>query len=186
MEYLKDCDVAWLLGVIAGDGHVDRYFVEISDRHKENLEVVGEAVSKLGYKYVITKDLRENRYRLWVNSKKFVNFLISELGYSPSLKIPQKTFNKLCFTQGLYDAEGYVEYWKPRNAVRINFANKSAAVIDLVLSALKNAGITKPYVRHTSRAYRIQIYRKKDVETYAAKIGFRYPTKRNKLALLLF
>ena len=31
-----DSRIAWLLGVIQGDGYVGRYFVEVSDKYEEN------------------------------------------------------------------------------------------------------------------------------------------------------
>nr|BAA86984.1 homing endonuclease [uncultured archaeon pHGPA13] len=151
-------DVWWLLGVIAGDGYVGKYFVEISDMHKENLEVVADAIRKLGCKPVITKDARERRYRLWVNSKAFAD-LIKGLGFP----IPKPPFNHVAYVQGLYDAEGHVEYWRPKRTVRINFANKNWDIIRLVIETLTSIGVQKPYVRYSSRSYRVQLYRKEDV-----------------------
>ncbi|RFA93061.1 hypothetical protein CGL51_13540 [Pyrobaculum aerophilum] len=105
---------------------------------------------------------------------------------SLGLPIPQTSFDAKAFVQGLYDAEGYVEYWKPRRTVRINFANKNWEIIKLVVETLKGVGIKKPYVRYSSRSYRIQLYRKDDVMAFAQNIGFRYPTKYNKLKIPSF
>ncbi len=174
-------DVWWLFGVIAGDGHVSRYFVEISDMYKENLEVVAGVIKKLGYKAVITRDRRENRYRLWVNSKAFAD-LVRGIG----TPIPRVEFDRIAFVQGLYDAEGYVEFWKPRKIIRINFANKDEEIIRLVIRTLKGIGIEKPYIRYSTRCYRVQIYRKVDVLTYIKNIGFRYPSKQRRLLSFSF
>ena len=173
-------DIWWLFGVIAGDGHVNRYFVEISDAYKENLEIVARVIRELGYKAVITRDKREKRYRLWVNSKAFADY-VREIG----TPIPRVKFEVNAFVQGLYDAEGYVEFWKPRRTIRINFANRDEEIVKLVVEALKNIGVEKVYMRYSSRSYRVQIYRKTDVLVFAENIGFRYTTKQNRLLSLL-
>ena len=172
-----DEDIAWLLGVIQGDGHVDRYFVEVSDAHKENLDVVASVISKLGYRAVIKRDSRERRYRLWVNSVDFVRF-IERSDLLDKGSVPDTIRGRLVipYVQGLYDAEGYVEFWKPRRMLRINFAYKYYNIARYVAEVLANHGI-RPYMRFSSKVYRVQVYRKEDVSKFFTVIGFRYPTK---------
>ena len=43
--------------------------------YEENLRVVASVIMWMGYSVVIRRDVRENRYRLWVNSVKFTNFI---------------------------------------------------------------------------------------------------------------
>ena len=176
-----DNDVAWLLGVITGDGHVGRYFVEISDKYRKNLMIVKKVIEQLGFKAIITKDKRENRYRLWVNSVSFVNYL-KRMGLVRGGCLPSQILNTTntnlitSYIKGLFDAEGYIELWKPRNTIRINFANSSEEVSFFVRDKLREMGL-KPYFRYSSKAYRIQLYRKTDVKTYISLIGFKYPSK---------
>ncbi len=178
---------AWLLGLIVGDGHVSRYFVEISDRFYENLAFTKDIISQLGFKSKITKDKKENRYRLRITSKKFVKKL-QELGYKDNFTIPRLILQSRdkdivhSFVRGLYDAEGYIEKWKPRNIIRINFSNKSLKIVEFVLKVLGAINI-KTYFRYSCRAYRIQIYRKRDVEKFLGNIGFWYPKKLERLKI---
>ncbi|WP_181933416.1 LAGLIDADG family homing endonuclease, partial [Pyrobaculum aerophilum] len=81
MASISSFDIWWLLGVIVGDGYVGKYFVEISDMHRENLEVAAEVIRRLGFRPVITKDAREKRYRLWVNSSRL--YKKSGLAHTP-------------------------------------------------------------------------------------------------------
>ncbi len=37
-------DMDWLLGVVHGDGCIQKYFVEISDEHERNLSIVRDVV----------------------------------------------------------------------------------------------------------------------------------------------
>ena len=176
MVYL-DRDTAWLLGVIQGDGYVGRYFVEISEAYEENLAVVASVISRLGYRAVLRKDPRERRYRLWVNSAAFARF-IRECGLLDKRRVPAVIRDELVipYVQGLYDAEGYVEFWKPRRLLRVNFAYKYFDIVKFVVNLLSNYGI-RPYVRFSSRVYRVQVYRKRDAVKFFEVIGFRYPTK---------
>ena len=77
-----------MLGIIVGDGYVSKYYVCISDMYYENLVLVKKVLIELGYKAVITRDRNENRYRLWINSVKFVNML-KRLGYKSNKKVPR-------------------------------------------------------------------------------------------------
>ena len=178
---VMSAEEAWLLGLVIGDGHVSVYFVEISDRFKENLIIAKSVIEMLGFDAKITRDNRENRYRLWVNSRKFVEKL-HELGYANNMRVPKTIINcedsKIihAFIRGLYDAEGYVENWRSRGMMRINFSNKSKEIIDFIAKILRSLGI-KPYLRYSSKAYRIQIYRKQDVHKFLQEIGFSYPSK---------
>ncbi len=177
-------DLAWLIGVVQGDGHVNKYFVEISDRYKENLEVVASVISKLGFKTVISKDSRESRFRLWINSKDFAA-LLRNYGADRKDRVPRiKPELYTHYISGIYDAEGYIEYWKLRGLLRINLAYKYEEVVDFIANVLRDHGI-KPYVRFSSRVYRIQIYRKGDVRTFIEHIGFRYPSKKIRVNSLL-
>ena len=135
MQSFKDVDyekIAWLLGVISGDGHIDKYFVEISDMHYENLVVVSKIIQEMGYRTSITADKHERRYRLWVNNISFVRLVKEIFGLKRNGLIPTwiKKYQSegdlvvlKGFIRGLYDAEGYIEYWKPRKTLRINFTN---------------------------------------------------------------
>ena len=182
-----DSCISWLLGIIVGDGYVSRYFVEISDQYCENLLIVKKCVEVLGYKAVISKDRRENRYRLWINSKRFVEYVCS-LGVKqssiPSYVVAGGLQEKLRFIQGLFDAEGYIEFWKPRRSIRINFANKDRDLICFVSNMLRLLGI-KTYVRFSSKVYRLQIYSKRDISAYMKYVGFAYPTKIRRYQALL-
>jgi len=82
--------------------------------------------------------------------------------------------------KGLYDAEGYVEYWKPRRRLRVVLTNKSEQLIRFSYNYLKLNGL-KPYLRYSSRAFRIQIYRKRDLFWFISNIRFNYPSKIKKL-----
>mgnify|MGYP001773281916 CR=1 FL=1 len=86
-----------------------------------------------------------------------------------SLGVPvsRTSFNIKAHVQGLYDAEGHVEYWKLRQIVRINFTNKNWDIVKLVVETLKSVGAQKPYVRYSSRSYRVQLYRRGDVFVFA-------------------
>ena len=179
-------EIAWLLGIITGDGHINKYYIVISDKYYENLKVVKSVIKKLGYKSKITRDKYEDRYRLWINSKKFVLY-IKPLGLSASGQLPvyilSKKYNHALvrsFLKGLYDAEGYVEYWKPRRRLRVVLTNKSEQLIRFSYNYLKLNGL-KPYLRYSSRAFRIQIYRKRDLFWFISNIGFNYPSKIKKL-----
>ena len=105
----------------------------ISDMYYESLVLVKKVLIELGYKAVITRDRNENRYRLWINSMKFVNML-KRLGYKSNKKVPRtiKEYHMYskCFIRGLYDAEGNIEFWKPRsiNTYKFNFTNKSLSI----------------------------------------------------------
>jgi intein-encoded DNA endonuclease-like protein len=178
-------EIAWLLGIIQGDGYVGRYFVEISDMYRENLEVVASTIADLGFRAVIKKDPRENRYRLWINSVEFVN-LIKSYGLTSEELVPCVIRGGLVepYIRGLYDAEGYIEYWKPRKCVRINFAYEYSEVVDFITRHLRERGI-HTYTRYSSRVYRVQIYRRQDVLRFIDEIGFSYPVKKKRLSDLL-
>ncbi|WP_456481276.1 LAGLIDADG family homing endonuclease [Methanopyrus sp.] len=123
---------------------------------------------------------------MWINSKAFVTYMQS-LGLHSSGQLPiyvaeRKDAHTIVrsFLKGLYDAEGHVEYWKPRGTIRITLANKSRDLLDFTYNYLKRCGL-KPYLRYSARAFRIQLYRKGDVRWFIRNIGFRYPVKLRKI-----
>ncbi|MDW8044104.1 MAG: LAGLIDADG family homing endonuclease, partial [Nitrososphaerota archaeon] len=132
--------IAWLVGVVQGDGHVNKYFVEISDEHFENIMVVAGAVERLGLKPKVTRDKSERRYRLWICNKKFADLMKTYGAHDKIHPANVEPIYHRSYIRGLYDAEGSCEFWRKRNMIRINFSNKSPYIVNFVSQYLIGYG----------------------------------------------
>jgi len=190
-----DENLAYVLGVIGpGDGFVykgsvgleavDREFVEEFKARVE--KVTGLLCTPLKLLKPETRNHRE-RYRLLLNSKEFAKFL-ANFGISfreKDWRVPvviKRGTQKICaaYLRAFADSQGWVEV----KTKRIGLCVKNSVGLKEIQELLSRVGITAPLVT-PKKASRLYISGRKNLEAFAAKIGFVIRRKQAKLKEIL-
>jgi len=177
----KDGDLAELIGVILGDGHIVKYprIEELSIFSNSNNVGFIERYSKLVEKIfahtpAITKHGSDNCTHIRIYEKN----IQSRLGipYSPrgllriviSKWILKNEEFIVRYLRGLYEAEGSHCVHLPTSTYKIFFTNRNISMLDNVYNLVKRLGFTP----HRSK-YDIQISKKEQVFEFMKLIRFR-------------
>ena len=178
----KNGDLAELIGVVLGDGHLHKH-----DRC-DSLRIVGDA-KKMGF---ITRSAQlihsvfEKQPKVMKRSNSnAVNITLYEKNIAKRLNIPtgaraQYEFdlpvwieknrnNKLRFLRGLYEAEGSLSHHPATYTHKFIFSNMNPHLLELVARLVRGLGFTV-----SISAKRIQVSRKEEVQKLSDLIQFRY------------
>lgn len=177
----KDGDLAELLGVIYGDGNIEKF------PRTERL-VIASNSNNLGfidrYSGLVEKIFCKKPKQMKSSISNCVRISIYEKQISHRLGIP--TGNKAAikvnlpswiskdnvilgrFLRGLYEAEASFNVHKPTSTYKLVFSNKNDSLLDIVYNGLSMLG----FHPHRS-AYKIQLSRKGEVYRCMNTIGFR-------------
>jgi len=177
----KDGNLAELVGVILGDGHIRKFprTEELSIFSNSNnpgfIKRYSELVESIfNHKPAITKHGSKNCTRIRIYQKNIASRL--SMPYSPrgSLKIVIPAWilkNKpfiVRYLRGLYEAEGCFCVHKPTSTYKAFFSNKNISMINNVFRLTKKLGF------HPHKdALRVQISKKKEVFEFLELIQFR-------------
>lgn len=190
-------DLAYLMGLISGDGNIQHYFIRIVDGQRENLEYV-EALIK--NQFNIPTRLRkesDNKWYLEINSKIICEFfdkvLEIPIGNKEKVAVPSliKESNdeiKFAYIKGWIDAESSVEKWfksKEKWYPRICFKVKNKKIWEWIIQELENKNIIVSKFIDIEYSFRFQILKLESLKLYVNYIGFLYPTKYNKINYLI-
>lgn len=177
----KDGNLAELIGVILGDGHIRKYprTEELSIFSNSNnlgfIKRYSDLVEKIfKHKPAITKHGRKNCTRIRIYQKNIASRL--DMPYSPRgllrIKVPAWVLkdNKLIvrYLRGLYEAEGCHCIHKPTSTYKVFFSNVNLSMLNNVFRLVKKLG----YCPHKDNL-RVQISRKKEVFEFLDLIQFR-------------
>ena len=180
-EFKKDADLAELIGVILGDGHIWKYprVDELSIfSHSNNIGFINRyncLVEKIfNKKATKTKHGKDKCIRIRIYQKN----ISSRVGvpYSPRrnliLQVPDWIFKDkmliVRYLRGLYEAEGCHCIHKPTGTYKVFFTNRNTSLLRIVYRLVKKLG----FHPHKS-LYQIQISRKKEVFEFLNLIEFR-------------
>lgn len=178
---IKDGNLAELIGVILGDGHIRKYprTEELSIFSNSNnpgfIKRYGGLVEKIfNHKPAITKHGKKNCTRIRIYQKNIASRL--DMPYSPRgllrIKIPAWILkdNKLIvrYLRGLYEAEGCHCVHKPTSTYKVFFSNVNQSMLNNVFRLLKKLG----FYPHKDNL-RVQISRKKEIFEFLNLIQFR-------------
>lgn len=179
--FSKDGDLAELVGVILGDGHIRKFprVDELSIFSNSNnhgfIKRYSELVEKtFDQKPAITKHGKGNCVRIRIYQKNIA--LRLNVSYSPRgllrIKIPPWILknNKFIvrYLRGLYEAEGCYCVHKSTSTYKVFFSNANASMLNNVFRLVRRFGF------HPHKdALRVQISRKKEVFDFLNLIQFR-------------
>lgn len=180
-DLIKNGDLAELIGVVLGDGHIMKYprTEELSIFANSNNPGFIERYSRLVERIfvhtpAITRHGNDNCTRIRIYEK----FIQSRIGipYSPrgSLKIviPKWILKNrefiVRYLRGLYEAEGSHCVHLPTSTYKVFFTNRNISMLDNVFKLVKGLGFTP----HRSK-YDIQISKKEEVFEFMKLIRFR-------------
>lgn len=180
-ELIKNADLAELIGVILGDGHIRKFSrtEELSIFSNSNnpgfIKRYSELIQKIfNHKPAITYHGNKNCTRIRIYQK----YIATRLGipYSPrgslNIKIPSWVLTDtefiIRYIRGLYEAEGSYCVHKPTYTYKIFFSNKNISIIKNVYRLLKKLGF------HPHRnSVCVQISKKEEVSKFLEITQFR-------------
>lgn len=180
--FKKDGDLAELIGVVLGDGHIESF------PRSESLTLACNAKNKgfiRRYKNLIWKLFEKNPYEKRVGPNKGCTRLrIYQKNISKRLGVPTGTRRRINFRtpswvlqnrkylerylRGLYEAEGCFCVHKPTGTYKFLFSNRNESLRQNVFQGLKILG----FHPHQS-GYQVQVSRKAEVYKVKELIKFR-------------
>ncbi len=167
-EFVKNGDLAELIGCILGDGHIEKFprterlYITCNSDDKELINRYGNFVEYFFEKIPVFMKVKTancvviNLYQKFISkrlgipagSRKNLNF-----------KLPGWIKNKeeylIRFLRGLYEAEGSFCIHEPTSTYKLFFTNKNDSLLSIVFNSLKELG----FHPHKSK-YNIQVSRK--------------------------
>jgi hypothetical protein len=183
-EYLpldKDGDLAELIGVVLGDGHIMKYprteelSIFSNSDNKGFIKRYAHLIEKIfDKKPAITKHGATNCTRIRIYQKHIQSRI--KVPYSPRrhkrISVPQWILKDTSFIvrylRGLYEAEGAYCVHLPTSTHKIFFTNRNISMLNNVYKLVKKLGF------HPHRSlYQIQLLREVEVESFLELIGFR-------------
>lgn len=181
LAFSKNGDTAELIGVVLGDGHIEKLPRTESltiDSNANNLGFVDRYTKLIevlfGKKPSITKRKDANCIRLRIYQNNISQRLRIPCGSRTSIKneIPEwirssQEYLIRCL-RGLYEAEGSFSVHKPTYTYKFIFSNRNKSLLDFVYLSLKSLGF------HSHRTeYNIQISRREEVYQCMDLVEFR-------------
>lgn len=185
-------DLAYLIGVILGDGYVSKKYNEVVVTNIDK-DLTNFLLSfPLGLKFYQGK--KANCYHFRCSNQSFIEFLQEYIGFKEGVKASEKEIPKIifgwsrknvvAFLRGLFDADGSCR----NDRGEVSLTSTSKQIIDVTRSLLINFGIisrtysynTKPSkkVKVWSSGYKLEISRGHS-NIFLDKIGFRIMRKQN-------
>lgn len=178
---IKNGDLAELIGIILGDGHIHTH-----DRC-DSLRIVGDA-KKMGFithsaKLVNSVFNKQPKIMMRKDSDG-VNVTLYEKNISKRLKIPagsrakyefilpkwieNSKKHKIRFLRGLYEAEGSISHHEATYTHKLIFSNMNPCLLELVARIVRELRFTV-----SISAHKTQVSRKADVQKLSDLIQFR-------------
>mgnify|MGYP002134045413 CR=1 FL=1 len=181
---IKDGDLAELIGVTLGDGHIrsfprtEELSIFSNSSNKGFVKRYSKIIEKVFNKQpAITRHGKEvNCTRIRIYQKYIQKRL--QIPYSPrgalTIKVPPWVLrdNKFIvrYLRGLYEAEGSFCVHKPTSTYKLFFSNKNPSMLQNVFSLMKKLGF---HPHRSKNNYSIQLSRKEEVLTAIKLLKFR-------------
>lgn len=176
-------NLAYFLGVLLGDGYVDKRSISIRDNKKENLEIVRSLVIDLfGIDSKIKKVLFKNAYALTIHSKELVNNIDIKHNKDLWLNIISKSPSsvRMSFISGMIDTDGSLQ-----REIDISQADKSVLdyiqgmlLFDGIQSIIREQDNNRGFSKKNGKIYHLRI-RSCDCKKLAEKLVMKYDKRIN-------
>ena len=186
-------ELAEFLGLVIGDGHLDKLKLEFYNSNEFLRNKYISLVRVFGLNYRVFKSKTTSVVQ--INSRVLNNILnkVFDIPFgkkSDKVCIPEKILKSgekilAGFLRGYFDTDGYVSQKKSLREIELATASKlMSEQLKLVLLRFGVVSFVKPKEVNGKRYYRILI-RGKFVKNFAKEIGFNHLCKKEKLDLLI-
>lgn len=189
------CELAWLLGLMHGDGNTSGKRLLFTDKCKKFQEVIHRVFKKIfGVQLNLFHDKNRHSYYSHTKNRLLYAFFTETLevpkgAVRKNLKIPKfvKRFNsklKAAYICGLFDAEGSVR----KRQAQVSFYTTTKELFEFVGNFLKNKKIefsTYTRKRGKKKEFEIHVYGRDDLARFNKFVELKHPEKRKRLTLFL-
>ena len=200
MNYTITPEIAYVTGFLIGDGNLSKsYLIRAVEENKNFAEYFAGVFSE-AFKSVpkIYFDSHNNSFVIYKYSKEIWEFFVKQLNIpngtkSRTVRTPveimkSKESIKSAFLSGIFDAEGTVtNYFGSHNRngyLKIQFKVCNKELAKEVFELLKSLDCIARLYEYSEFSL-ISIHGKNNCRVFREKIGFKHPTKNDKLNRLL-
>ncbi len=182
MPLERNGDLAELIGVVLGDGHIHAH------ARCESLRIVGSGDNPgfaMRYASLVKAVFGKEPHVARRSNANAINITIYEKYISTRIGIPsghrgdhafvlprwiaRSKQNRIRFLRGLYEAEGSISHHEPTYTHKLFFSNRNGHLLQLVTKLVTDLG----YVACLS-GYQVQVSRKADVQKLSDLLEFRH------------
>jgi len=194
---LNSYSLAYILGVILGDGYVSkklskRYKIGLNVKDKEFAEAFHNALLKIGLKAMLK--LKKDNWWVWSCNKNFCEWF-NNLTLNQIISIIEENDLIPPFIRGMYDSDGSFEIRNKKYGYHsIIIYNTDESLLECIRELLYRIGISSVLslkrkagrisVRNDGikiisrkRSYGLGIYAQKEIQKFLIKIGSNIPRK---------
>ena len=193
----RSCILAELLGILAGDGHVNKYQISVTTNSTTDLAhamYIKCVLMHLFHLHVsLTKKRGAQAVTVLLSSKNVCDFL-SALGVplgnktihqiTPPTWIIRNAPYSRAYLRGLIDTDGsvyldrHIKKGRLYSSICISFTNASVPLLDFAERTMRSCGLTP-----TRSGLSVRLRKRKDVHNYARMIGFQNPKHAAKITV---
>ena len=186
-------DLAYLIGVIAGDGHITKKGYQIAiafgKNEPEYIETVRRLIRKELGKKPLTAEL-ERGFAVFIQSKIIHTFFVKVLGMNTGKRTDSSVPDAIwmdddlmrCFIAGFFDTDGSIFTKKGRNTPYVNMAQKYPGILDEISEFLAGHSIICfKSVNKRTGVHTISIYKKSSIFGFCRLIKSRHPNKLERM-----
>ena len=190
MNFSEIDSKAYIAGVIGGDGHLNKNFIQIDGDSPQWLQTINTLFTTCFNKQGRVYHKKGSRgYRLYISSRSPVHYFHEKwnipFGKKSKIIEPPRSLTQerelKSFLIGWFDAEAHVEHWKhPRTKriyLRIQFKTKSESIRNFLLTILQDSGVNASVYKDNEGSFRLQISSRNDITEYKQNFIFLHPKK---------
>lgn len=186
-------DFAYLIGVVAGDGHITRKGYQIAiafgKNEPEYIKMVRKLIRRELGKKPLTIELKRG-FAVFIESKIIHTFFVKVLGMSPGKRADSSVPDVIrmdddlmrCFIAGFFDTDGSIFTKKGRKTPYVNMAQKYPGILNEISGFLEDNSIKcfKEINKRTG-VHTISIYKKSSVFKFCKLIKSRHHNKLERM-----
>lgn len=180
-EFAKNGDLAELIGMVLGDGHIEKFlrterlYITSNSEDEELIKRYGKFVKDFFGKDPVFMKVKNSNCVVISLYEKFISKRLGiphgarkNLDFKLPKWIKKNKKYLIRFLRGLYEAEGSFCVHKPTSTYKLFFANRNNSLLNIVFNSLEEL----EFHPHKSK-YNIQVSRKEEVYKLKNLLEFR-------------
>ncbi len=172
---------AYLIGVLCGDGHINKKFIRFEIRRDEEFikEFQDDLKKVYGIKFNYKYYAKRDSFVLYASNETICDDFLKYCKFSTfNWNIPKKVINSgnekiiSAFLRGIYDSEGHSTKYC------VSFSSANGYGTTQIKKLLERLGISSKLSKYREKYFVLNITNRKNIKTFHKKVGFTIKRKQ--------